>query len=121
MVSNPPETPKKSTSDRIDERAEKFKEATSKAVDQAHDTLDRTADKVEDGMHRGTDKVADAAEHAAERAAWAAERGRESLDDVMAHAGDWVDKMSDYVREKPTQSVVMAVAAGWLIGRLMRP
>lgn len=120
MISNPSETHGKGPSERIDEGAEHFKQATSNAVDRTHDTLDRAADKVEDGLHRGTDKVASAAEHAADRAASAAEHGRESLDEVMAHAGDWADKAREYVRENPTQSVVMALAAGWLIGRLLR-
>jgi ElaB/YqjD/DUF883 family membrane-anchored ribosome-binding protein len=38
----------------------------------------------------------------------------------MAPANDWLDQARGYVREKPTQAVVAAVAAGWLLGRLMR-
>ncbi len=112
--SNTPDSPPSSkTSDRIHKNAEDFKDATSRAVHRTHDTLDRAADKVERGVHRGTDKVASAADRTAERS-------REAYDDVMAHAGDWADEVRQYVREKPTQSLVMAVAAGWLIGRLIR-
>lgn len=107
-------------SGRIGKGAEQFKESTSEAVERTHEALDTAADKVEQGMHSGTDKVADAAERTVDHAESAAERGREAFDDVVAHAGDWADKARDYVREKPTQSVVMALAAGWLVGRLMR-
>lgn len=106
------DTPR-NASERIEEGAERFKKATSRAVGSTHEAVDRAADRVEHGVHRGTDKVAGAAEYATEH-------GREALDEAVAHANDWMDRACNYVREKPTQSLLMAVAAGWLVGRLMR-
>lgn len=97
---NNPDTTR-TASDRIEKGAERFKHATSSAVGSTHEAVDHAADKVEHGMHRGTDKVASAAAYATE------------------HASDWMDNVREYVRDKPAQSLVIAVAAGWLVGRLM--
>ncbi len=105
---NHPDT-QPSTSEHIEERAEHLKHATGSAAGSAHEAVDRMAER----MHRGTDKAAGAAERAADRS-------REALDSARAHANDWMDNVRDYVREQPGRSLVMAVAAGWLIGRLMR-
>jgi ElaB/YqjD/DUF883 family membrane-anchored ribosome-binding protein len=100
---------KPGTSDRIERGAEHVKDSTSRAADRTHGAVD----SAERGVHRGTDKVAQAAESTVEHS-------REAFDQVMGHAGDWADQAREYVREKPTQSLVMAIAAGWLIGRIMR-
>lgn len=104
---HPPETAH-TASERIEKGAENIKKATSSAADSTH----RATDRAERGVNRGTDKMADAAEYAAEH-------GREKLDSAMDHANDWMDTTRGYVREHPGQSLVMAVAAGWLIGRIM--
>jgi ElaB/YqjD/DUF883 family membrane-anchored ribosome-binding protein len=103
---------KPDTSERIEKGAERVKQSTSDAVDRTHEAVDRAADSVERGVHKGTDKVAHAAEATAEHT-------RETYDQVAARAGDWTDQARDYVREKPVQSVAIAIAAGWLIGRLL--
>ncbi|HET7266720.1 MAG TPA: hypothetical protein VFJ15_01265 [Oleiagrimonas sp.] len=103
----------RTASERIDKGAERVKKATSSAVDSTHEAVDHAADRVEHGVHSGTDKAADAAKYAAEH-------GGEKWDGAVEYAGDFMDKARDYVREKPAQSLVMAVAAGWLVGRLMR-
>jgi ElaB/YqjD/DUF883 family membrane-anchored ribosome-binding protein len=35
-------------------------------------------------------------------------------------ANDWLDTAREYVREKPVQSIALALAAGWLAGRILR-
>lgn len=105
---------------RIDENAERFKRSTSNKVDQTHDALDRAADKVEHGLHTATDKVAGAASKTVDGATAARQRGREVMDDVVDTTSDWMDQAREYVREKPAQSVAIALAAGWLVGRLTR-
>lgn len=97
------------TSERIEENAERFKQGASETVSSARDKVGHAASRVEHGMHRGSDKLANAAEH-----------GREALDKVMDHADDWKGKACNYVRDKPTQSLVIAAAAGWLLSRMMR-
>lgn len=100
-------------SGRTGENTERFKEGTSDAVNRTRATADHAADHVEHGMHRGADKIASAAQRAKES-------GRKAMDTAMEHADDWTGKACDYVREKPTQSLVMAVAAGWLLSKVLR-
>jgi ElaB/YqjD/DUF883 family membrane-anchored ribosome-binding protein len=105
---------------RIDERAERIKQATSSAVASTKETVDHAADQVEDGLHRATDKAADVANRAADKAAEIGERGREVYDETMDRADAWLEQARDYVREKPVQSVAIALGAGWLLGRILR-
>ena len=105
---------------RIDEKAERVKQATSSAVASTKDAVDRAADHVEEGLHRATDKAADAANRVTDKAADVAERGREVCDRTMDTADAWLDEARNYVREKPVQSIALALGAGWLLGRILR-
>jgi ElaB/YqjD/DUF883 family membrane-anchored ribosome-binding protein len=105
---------------RIDERAERIKQATSIAVASTKDAVDRAADHVEEGLHRATDKAADAAHRASDKAAEVSERSREVYDETLDRADAWLQTARDYVREKPVQSVAIALGAGWLLGRILR-
>jgi ElaB/YqjD/DUF883 family membrane-anchored ribosome-binding protein len=105
---------------RIEEGAERIKQATSDAVASTKETVNRTADRVEEGLHRATDKAAGAATRATEKAADISERGREAYDDAMDRADLWLERAREYVREKPVQSVAIALGAGWLLGRILR-
>ncbi|MEO5812907.1 MAG: hypothetical protein ABIU96_12915 [Rhodanobacter sp.] len=105
---------------RIDERAERIKQATSSAVASTKDAVDRAADRVEDGLHRATDKTASAAHHASDKAAEVSERSRELYDQTMDRADEWLETARAYVRKKPAQSVAIALGAGWLLGRILR-
>ena len=107
-------------SSRIDESAERIKQATSSAVSSTKDAVDRAADHVEEGLHRATDKAADAANRATDKAAELGERGREVYDQTMDRADAWLEQAREYVREKPVQSVAIALGAGWLLGRILR-
>jgi ElaB/YqjD/DUF883 family membrane-anchored ribosome-binding protein len=106
----------KHSHERIERGAERFKSATSETIGRTHDAVDR----VEQGMHHATDRVAGAAERAADRAADAEARTQEAIDHARQQAEDWWQTARGYVREKPAQSVAIAVAAGWLLGRLTR-
>ena len=67
---NPKEpTPKPSVDERIDERAERVKQATSQAVASTKDKVDRAPDRVEQGLHHATDKTASAAHRTVDKAA----------------------------------------------------
>jgi ElaB/YqjD/DUF883 family membrane-anchored ribosome-binding protein len=105
---------------RIDQGAERVKQATSDAVARTKQAVDTTADKVEAGVHRATDKAASAAHRANDKAADLSERGRQLRDETMDRAELWMEQAREYVREKPMQSVAIAVGAGWLLGRLLR-
>ena len=114
------ENPESIAASRIDERAERIKQATSNAVASTKETVDRAADQVEEGLHRATDKAADAANRATDKAAEIGERSREVYDQTMDRADVWMEQARDYVREKPVQSVAIALGAGWLLGRILR-
>lgn len=113
-------TTENGTSSRIDEGAERIKQATSSAVAGTKEAVDRAADRVEESLHRATDKAASGANRASEKLADAGERGRAAYDATMDRADEWLEQVRDYVREKPVQSVAIAVGAGWLLGRLLR-
>lgn len=106
--------------ERIEAGAERFKQATTRTVERAREAVDHAADRVEQGMHRATDRTADATERASDRVARAEARGREAVDDTVQHAQDWYRQGLDFVSRRPLQSVAIAVAAGWLVGRLTR-
>ncbi len=105
---------------RIDQGAERVKQATSEAVARTKQAVNHTADKVEAGVHRAADKTADAAHRANDKAAELADRSRELRDETMDKAEAWMAQAREYVREKPMQSIAIAVGAGWLLGRILR-
>lgn len=119
MSKHPASTDNDGTS-RIDESAERVKQATSNAVAGTKEAVDRAADHVEASLHRATDKVAAGAHQANDKLADASERGRAAYDATMDRADEWLAQVRDYVREKPVQSVAIALGAGWLLGRLLR-
>ncbi|MGH8213240.1 MAG: DUF883 family protein, partial [Rhodanobacteraceae bacterium] len=75
-------------------------------------------DRVDHGVQQATDSSARAALRASEKAAEMRERGREMAEDARERAEDAVDAMRDFVRERPVQSLAIALGTGWLIGRL---
>jgi ElaB/YqjD/DUF883 family membrane-anchored ribosome-binding protein len=105
---------------RIEESAERIKQATSNAVAGTKEAVDRAADHVEESLHRATDKAAGAATRAADKAGEFSERGRAAYDRTVDRADEWLDQARDYVREKPVQAVAIALGAGWLLGRILR-
>ncbi|MEW9571595.1 YqjD family protein [Rhodanobacter sp. Si-c] len=113
-------TTENGASSRIDEGAERIKQATSSAVASTKEAVERAADHVEESLHRATDKVAAGANRASDKLSDASERSRAAYDATMDRADEWLDQVRDYVREKPVQSVAIAVGAGWLLGRLLR-
>jgi len=80
----------------------------------------RVLDQVEAGLHSATDKAASAANRATDKAAELGDRGREVYDQTMDRADVWLDQAREYIREKPAQSVAIALGAGWLLGRILR-
>ncbi|MEO6967704.1 MAG: hypothetical protein ABI132_04500 [Rhodanobacteraceae bacterium] len=115
---------------RIETGAERFKDGTSQTVQTAKEKFNTAADSVEHGVHKATDASASAAIRATEKAVELRERSREALgearqrasemaDGAKERASDAFDSMREFVRERPAQSVAIALAAGWLLGRLV--
>lgn len=107
--------------ERIERTATRFKEGASSAVSGAKDKLDAAADHVESGLHRAADASARGAHRATDKAAEWRERGAELASGARERADDALANVRDFVREKPVQSVAIALAAGWLLGRLLGP
>jgi ElaB/YqjD/DUF883 family membrane-anchored ribosome-binding protein len=114
------QNPEPVTGNRIDESAERIKQATSNVVESTKEAVDRAADHVEEGLHHATDKAANAAHRASDKAAHVSERSREVYDETMDRADAWLEQAREYVREKPVQSVAIALGVGWLLGRILR-
>lgn len=105
---------------RIDNGAERIKQATSDAIHGTREAVDRAADRLEEHLHRATDKAAAGAHCVDDTLGEAAAKGRAARDAALDRADVWLGEVRDYVREKPVQSVAIALAAGWLLGRLLR-
>lgn len=120
-VMNPQDIPPKpSVDERIDERAERVKQATSHAVSSAKEKVDHAADRVEQGLHHAADKTASAAHRTVDKAAEVGEQGRMAYERTRDRADEFLEQAREYVREKPMQSVAIALGAGWLLGRILR-
>ena len=110
-----------STHERIERTAAHFKEGTSSAVSGAKEKFDHAADRVESGLHHAADATARGAHRATDKAGELRERGAELASRARDRADDAFDNVRDFVREKPVQSVAIALAAGWVLGRLLTP
>lgn len=107
--------------ERIERTTARFKEGTSSAVSGAKEKFDRAADSVESGLHHAADAGARGAHRAADKAGEWRDRGAQLASNARDRADDALDNVRDFVREKPVQSVAIALAAGWLLGRLLGP
>lgn len=105
---------------RIDTGAECLKQATSDLLHGTREAVERATDRVEESLHRATDKAAAGAHRVDDTLGEAAARGRAVRDAALERGDVWLEEVRGYVREKPVQSVAIALAAGWLIGRLLR-
>jgi ElaB protein len=86
----------------------------------AHDVIDKVSDaahpvvdRIATGAHRAVDKIAGGAGQAAETLGI---KGKQ-LKDVQVRA---MEQCRGYIREHPVASVGIAVAAGFLLSRLVR-
>lgn len=114
-------TPGAGAHERIERTAARFKEGTSNAVSGAKEKFERAADRVEAGLHRAADASARGAGRATDKAGEWREQGAELASRARDRADDALESVRDFVREKPVQSVAIALAAGWVLGRLLAP
>ena len=98
--------------------------AVERTASQAHQTVDELArratdkaapaiDRVARAAHQTVDKVAEAAQPAAEWIGDSAERVRQAQEQMVAGS-------REYIRERPLVTLGVALAAGYLLGRLWR-
>ena len=107
--------------ERIERTASRVKEGTSSVVGGARQKFDSAAEHVESGLHRATDASARGAHRATDKAEEWRDRGAALASDARQRTDAALGSMREFVREKPVQSVAIALAAGWLLGRLLSP
>ncbi|HZM34176.1 MAG TPA: hypothetical protein VFC18_06725 [Burkholderiales bacterium] len=76
-------------------------------------TSKQQVDRLSQGAHQAVDRAAQAASSAADRVS-------EKYEELYAMSEDWVETGREYVREHPVAAVGMALAAGWLLGMILR-
>lgn len=82
------------------------------AIDEASDAVHPAIDHLAGGVHQAVDKIGAAAIQAAETL----ELKRQQLKDAQARV---TENCREYVRENPVTSLGIAVAAGFLLSRLL--
>jgi ElaB/YqjD/DUF883 family membrane-anchored ribosome-binding protein len=83
------------------------------AIDKVSDAARPAVDRIASGAHQAVDKVASVAAQAAETLGVKGEQ----LKDMQTRA---MEQCRVYVRENPVASLGIAVAAGYLLSRLLR-
>jgi ElaB/YqjD/DUF883 family membrane-anchored ribosome-binding protein len=107
--------------ERIERTAARVKEGTSSVVGGAREKFDSAAERVESGLHRAADASARGAHRATDKAEEWRERSAAFASDARQRTDAALGSVREFVREKPVQSVAIALAAGWLLGRLLSP
>lgn len=107
-------------SESIDKSVLKVQEAAETAVQQIQGTLDRLADLAGRGVSSGAEKAGHAAQKVVSGAEAVSEHGQAAVDSVLAQVEECAGGVTRFVRKNPAQSVLIALAAGWVAGRLMR-
>ncbi|MGH8112211.1 MAG: DUF883 family protein [Rhodanobacteraceae bacterium] len=104
---------------RVDHAADKVKQGTANTVGAAMDKVDAAADRTQEGLQNATDATARGAHKAADKADEWRERGAALASDARDRANRATDRMVELVRDRPVESIAIALAAGWLLGRVL--
>jgi hypothetical protein len=107
------------------EAVDTVKEQLAGATSRASDLAGKGVDSAASGLNKAADKLRDmnAAESAPGRAGTAAAKAADTLDSAsrylqQADAGTWVDDVQAIVRQHPTQALLVAAGAGFLLSKL---
>jgi ElaB/YqjD/DUF883 family membrane-anchored ribosome-binding protein len=109
-----------SAGDAVDTVKEQLAGATSRASELAGKGVDSAAS----GLNKAADKLRDmnATENASGMAGTAVAKAADTLDSASRYlqrdAGTWVDDLQSIVRQHPTQSLLVAAGAGFLLSKL---
>jgi ElaB/YqjD/DUF883 family membrane-anchored ribosome-binding protein len=90
----------------------------TKVADQARAATDRVAEKATGAITSARDSVRDSVESVAERAEAASRWASQRVDAVKKGPNDLLDAGADYIRARPYAAVGLALALGYLVGRL---
>ena len=90
----------------------------AKVADQARATTDQVAQKATDAIASARDSVQSSVDSVAERAHAATRWTSEKVDAVTRGPNDLVQAGADYIRARPYTVVGVALAVGYVVGRL---
>jgi ElaB/YqjD/DUF883 family membrane-anchored ribosome-binding protein len=95
----------------------------AKSVDQATSTAHKAIDKATEAARPAVDKVAASAHQIVDKLAGAANTAADKLDERTMQLRDVQSRLTDqcrvYVRENPLTSIGIAVAAGFVLSKLL--
>lgn len=103
----------------IDHAAEGVKAGTTKAAGEAKDKFNAAADRTEGALHHAADAVARGAHRATDKAEGLRERGAEAASYARDHVDQATTALREFVYDKPVVSIGIALAAGWLMARVV--
>lgn len=95
------------------------REGVANAATSAKARLEAAADRVGDAAYRAADATATGAHRAAAKAGEWSERGTDLASATRQRADAVADSLRELVRDKPVQSVALALAAGWVAAHLL--
>ena len=105
---------------RIDRAADKTKKGAADTVRRVQDKLDAAADRTEEGVQNTADAAARGAHKVADKASEWRDRGTDLARQTRDNADRAIDSVRAFVGDRPIESVVVALAAGWLLRRLLQ-
>jgi len=95
----------------------------AKTVDQATSSAHRAIERASEAARPTVDKMAQSAHNLVDKMASAASTAADSLDSKTGQLKDaqarLMESTKEYVRENPLQSIGIALAAGFLLSRLL--
>lgn len=85
----------------------------------AREATDTAAQRTQQGISRASGAAHETVDRMAEAAGTAAERLSHKADEWMETRDQWMESTRIYVREHPMAAIGMALAAGYVLSRLM--
>jgi ElaB/YqjD/DUF883 family membrane-anchored ribosome-binding protein len=90
----------------------------AKVADQAHAATDHVAEKATGAITSARDSVRDSVDSVAERAEAASRWASKRVDAVKKGPNELLEAGAEYIRARPYATVGIALAFGYLVGRL---
>lgn len=109
----------RSVSDKVGERAGEARERAGEMVEERRDDAANALERAANRMHDNADGMSSGV--GSQVVGGAAEQTERAADYIRSHgAGDVMSDMESYVRDHPMQGLAAAVAAGFVVGRMLR-
>lgn len=108
-----------SISENINEAADRVAQPSHRAADVATETLQAAAEDGEAGLQRAAQAAADTAQRTADKAADWRREGAAMASGARQRQHDLLAAVGGFARDKPLESIAIALAAGVVIGRLI--